>query len=147
MSRWHYNRIGAACSCLSNQEWVSTPWLQGEKNVRVTGGIAVSKYVLTALVLCIFALFAYSVTFQSNDTPSEQTELRAEQTKPPPESAKPEQSGGQLPVDTIDSVRGQLQQLTSDVKANSDKIAQIASLRSELLGLIQDSKSNRDETA
>jgi len=106
-----------------------------------------SKYVLPALVLCIFALFAYSVTSQSNDASSEQTEPRAEQTQPSVESVKAEQSHEQSPVDTIDSLRRDLQRLSSDVKANSDKIAQIASLRSEVLNLIQDSKSNRDETA
>jgi hypothetical protein len=107
----------------------------------------VSKYVVSALIFCIFALFAYSITSQSNDAPSEQTEPRAEQTQPPVESVKAEQSREQTPVDTIDSFRGDLERLSGNVKANSDKIAQLASLRSELLNLIQDSKSNRDDAA
>jgi VIT1/CCC1 family predicted Fe2+/Mn2+ transporter len=107
----------------------------------------VSKYVVPALIFCIFALFAYSITSESNDAQSEQTEPRAEQIQPPVESVKAEQSRERSPADTIDGFRGDLERLSSDVKANSDKIAQLASLRSELLNLIQESKSNRDDAA
>ncbi len=105
------------------------------------------KYAPPVLILCIFALFAYSITSQSNDAPlSEQTEPpRAEQTQPPAEPVRAEQKTEQVSADTIDNVRGELERLSNDVKANSDKITQIASLRSELLNLIQDSKSNSDQ--
>jgi hypothetical protein len=107
----------------------------------------VYKYASPVLILCIFALFAYSIASQSDDVLSEPTEPRAEQTQPPVEPAKVEQKTETSSADTIDHVRDELERLSSDVKANSDKIGQIASLRSELLNLIQDSKSNRDEAA
>jgi small-conductance mechanosensitive channel len=107
----------------------------------------VYKYASPVLILCIFALFAYSIASQSDDALSEQTEPRAEQTQPPAEPARVEQKAETSSADPVDRVRGELERLSSDVKANSDKISQIASLRTELLNLVQDSKSNRDEAA
>ena len=50
-------------------------------------------------------------------------------------------------TNTLDSIRADLKQLSDDVRANSDKIAQTATLRPDLLKLIQDSKSNSDKAA
>jgi hypothetical protein len=107
----------------------------------------VTKFALPALVLCIFALFSFSVASQSNDAPPDLAALRAELTQKLADAEKAKQDREQQLVKTIDSVRAELQQLSDDAKANSDKIAPTVMLRSDLLKLIQDSKSSSDKAA
>jgi hypothetical protein len=105
----------------------------------------VTKFALPALALLIFGLFYYSVTSQPPDEPSEIGTSLAEVTQQPAvavaEKAEPDRV--QQLAKTIDSVRADLKRLSDDAKANSDKIAQTAALRSDL----QDSKSSSDKTA
>jgi hypothetical protein len=107
----------------------------------------VTKFALPALTLCILALFTFSVASQSNDAPPDPAALRAELTQKLADADKARQDGEQQLVKTIDSVRAELQQLSNDVKTNSDKVAPTVTLRSDLLKLIQDSKSSSDKTS
>jgi hypothetical protein len=107
----------------------------------------VNKFVLPALVLCILALFSFSVTSQSNDVPPDLAALRAELTQKLADAEKATQDREQQLVKTVDGVRAELARLSDDAKANSDKIAQTVMLRSDLLKLIQDSKSSSDKAA
>jgi 5S rRNA maturation endonuclease (ribonuclease M5) len=105
----------------------------------------VTKFALSALVLCIFALFSYAVTSQSNELPSDLIEPGAQSSQKLAEADKAEQNREQPPAKTIDSVSTELQRLSDDAKANSDKIAETAALRSDLLRLVQEVKSNSDK--
>jgi len=107
----------------------------------------VTKFALPALVLCIFALFSYAVTSQSNELPSGLIEPGAQSSQKLAEADKAEQNQEQQPAKSIDNVSAELQRLSDDAKANSDKIAETAALRSDLLRLMQDVKSNSDEAA
>jgi hypothetical protein len=116
---------------------------KGKNNQRE--GFAMTKFALPALVLCVLALFSFSVASQSNDVPPDLGALRAELTQKLADAEKSKQDREQQFVKTIDSVRDELKHLSDDAKANSDKIAQTVMLRSELLKLIQDSKSSSDK--
>ena len=111
--------------------------------------LAVTKYALPVLVLCIIALFSYSVSSQSqsNDVTPDMAALRAEFTQKLADTEKATQDREQQLVKTIDSVRAELQRLSDDGKSNSEKIAQTVMLRSDLLKLLQDSKSSSDKAA
>lgn len=102
-----------------------------------------TKFALPALVLLIFGLFYFSVTSPPPDAPSELADSRAEQTAKVADAEVVMPDGDQQAAKTIDSLRAELKRLSDDVKANNDKIAQAAALRSDL----QDSKSNSDKTA
>ena len=104
-----------------------------------------TKFALPALILCILALFSYTVTSQSNDLPSDSTEQGAQPSQKLAEADKPDQNREQMPAKTVDSVSAELQRLSDDAKANSDKIAETAALRSDLLRLVQDVKLNSDK--
>jgi hypothetical protein len=106
-----------------------------------------TKYALPVIVLCILALFSYSVSSQSSDVTPDLSALRAELSQKLADADKAKQERDQQFVKTIDSVRAELQHLSDDEKANSDKIAQTVMLRSELLKLIQDAKSSSDKAA
>lgn len=101
-----------------------------------------TKFALPALTLLIFGLFYFSVTSQPPDAPAELAGPRAELTQNLASAEKAEQDRVQELAKTIDSVRAELKRLSDDAKANSDKIAQTAALRSDL----QDSKSTSDKT-
>jgi hypothetical protein len=107
----------------------------------------VTKFALPALILCTLALFFYAVTSQSNELPSDLIEQVAQPSQKLAEADKPEQNREQLPAKTIDSVSAELQRLSDDAKANSDKIAETTALRSDLLRLMQDVKLNSDKAA
>ena len=104
-----------------------------------------TKFALPALALLIFGLFYFSITSQPPDEPSDIASPREELTQQPAvavaEKAEPDRV--QQLAKTIDSVSAELKRLSDDTKANSDKIAQTAALRSDL----QDSKSSSDKTA
>lgn len=102
-----------------------------------------TKFALPALTLLIFGLFYFSVTSQPPDAPAELAGPRAELAQNLADAEKAEQDRVQELAKTIDSVRAELTRLSEDAKANSDKIAQTAALRSDL----QDSKSSSDKTA
>jgi hypothetical protein len=104
----------------------------------------VTKFALPALILCVFGLFWYSITSRSNNLPLEVTEERAEPTQKPAnaETAPPDRE--QSSVNNIETVRTELQRLSENAKANSEKIAQTAALRSDVLKLLQDSKSSSE---
>jgi hypothetical protein len=101
----------------------------------------VTKFALPSLILLIFALFSYSVTSQSPDAP-DLAGPRAELTQNLADAEKTEPDREQQFAKTIDSIRAELKQLSDDVKANSDKIAQTVTVRSDP----QDSKSSSDKT-
>ena len=104
-----------------------------------------TKLALPALAFLIFGLFYFSITSQPPDASSEVADAREEVTQPPAvavvEKAEPDRL--QQLTKTIDSVSAELKRLSDATKANSDKIAQTAALRSDL----QDSKSSSDKTA
>lgn len=102
-----------------------------------------TKFALPALTLLIFGLFYFSVTSQPPDAPAELASPRAELAQNLADADKAEQDRVQELAKTIDSVRAELKRLSEDTKANSDKVAQTAALRSDL----QDSKSSSDKTA
>ncbi len=106
-----------------------------------------TKFAFPALILCILALFSYSVTSQSNEPSAELLEPGAQPSQKVPEAENAELKREQPPAKTIDSVSADLQRLSEDSKANSDKIAETAALRADLLKLIQDAKSNNDKAA
>jgi hypothetical protein len=116
----------------------------------------VTKFALPALVLLVFALFYASVT---SPPPPDEPELAA-----PPAAATPKlpevaeskpipvpvQVREPRPAEAVDGVRTELKTLSDDLKrlsdetkANSEKIAQAAALRSDL----QASQSSNDKTA
>ena len=101
-----------------------------------------TKFALPALILLIFALFSFSLTSQSPDAPADLDDTRAELTQKLADAEKAKQDREQEFANTIDSVRAELKRLSDDVKANSDKIAQTVTVRSDL----QDSKSSSDKT-
>jgi hypothetical protein len=103
----------------------------------------VTKFALPALMLLIFGLFYFSVTSQPPDAPAELAGPRTELPQNIANAEKAEQDRVQELAKTIDSIRAELKRLSDDAKANSDKIAQTAALRSDL----QDSKSSSDKTA
>jgi uncharacterized phage infection (PIP) family protein YhgE len=103
----------------------------------------VTKFALPALMLLIFGLFYFSVTSQPPDAPAELAGPRTELPQNIANAEKAEQDRVQELAKTIDSIRAELKRLSDDAKANSDKIAQTAALRSDL----QDSKSSNDKTA
>jgi hypothetical protein len=103
----------------------------------------VTKFALPALTLLIFGLFYFSVTSQPPDAPTELASPRAELPQNLANAERAEQDRVQELAKTIDSIRAELKRLSDDAKANSDKIAQTAALRSDL----QDSKSSSDKTA
>jgi hypothetical protein len=107
----------------------------------------VTKFALPALVVCIFALFSFSVASQSNDAPPDLAALRAELIQKLADAEKANEAREQQLVKTVDGVRTELQRLSDDAKANTDKIAPTVMLRSDLLKLIQDSKSSSDKAA
>lgn len=102
-----------------------------------------TKFALPALTLLIFGLFYFSVTSPPPDAPTELAGPRAELSQKLADVEKAEQDRVQELAKTIDSVRAELKRLSEDAKANSDKIAQTAALRSDL----QDSKSSSDKNA
>ena len=103
-----------------------------------------TKFALPALILVIFGLFYLSVTPQPSDAPPD---VAAPRVEPPPnnlaavETARDDRE--QQLSKTIEGIRAELKRLSDDAKANSDKIAQAATLRSDL----QDSKSSIDSAA
>lgn len=115
-----------------------------------------TKFALPALVFLVFALFYVSVT---NPPPPDEPEMAAPpapatQTAPAaqklPDVAETKPVREQRPAETVDGVRAELKTLSDDLKrlseetrANSDKIAQAATLRSDL----QASQSSNDKTA
>ena len=101
-----------------------------------------TKFALPVLTLLIFGLFYFSVTSQPPDAPAEPAGPRAELPQNLANAEKAEQDRVQELAKTIDGVRAELKRLSDDAKANSDKIAQTAALRSDL----QDSKSSSDKT-
>jgi len=103
----------------------------------------VTKFALPALTLLIFGLFYFTVTSQPPDAPAELAGPRAELAQNLADAEKAEQDRVQELAKTIDSIRAELKRLSDDAKANSDKIAQTAALRSDL----QDSKSSSDKSA
>jgi hypothetical protein len=107
----------------------------------------VIKFALPALTFCIVALFSFSVASETNDAPPDLAALRAELTQKLADAEKAMQDREQQLVKTIDSVRTELQQLSDAAKVNNDKIAPTVTLRSDLLKLIQDSKSSSDKAA
>ena len=106
-----------------------------------------TKFALPVLVVCILALFSFSVASQSNDATPDLAALRAELTQKLADAEKSKQDREQQLVKTIDSVRSELQRLSNYDKANSEKIAQTVMLRADLLKLIQDSKTSSDKAA
>ena len=106
-----------------------------------------TKLALSALVFWTFALVSFPAASQSNDAPSDLAGLRAELTQKLADVEKALQDREQQFVKTIDGIRAELQQLSDAAKANSDKIAPQVTLRSDLLKLIQDSKSSSDKAA
>ena len=102
-----------------------------------------TKFALPALTLLIFGLFYFTVTSQPPDAPAELAGPRAELAQNLADAEKAEQDRVQELAKTIDSIRAELKRLSDDAKANSDKIAQTAALRSDL----QDSKSSSDKSA
>jgi len=116
----------------------------------------VTKFALPALVLLVFALFYASVT---SPPPPDEPEIAAPPAAAAPKSpevaeAKPAPVPVQVreprPADAVDGVRAELKTLSDDLKrlsdetrANSEKIAQAAALRSDL----QASQSSNDKTA
>jgi hypothetical protein len=107
----------------------------------------VTKFALPGLIFCVFALFSFSVASQSNDAPPDLAALRTELTQKLADAEKTMQDREQQLVKTIDSVRAELQQLSDAAKATNDKIVPTVTLRSDLLKLIQDSKSSSDKAA
>jgi len=105
----------------------------------------VTKFAL--LIVCILALFSYAVTSQSNDSPSELIEQGAQPSQKLAEADKPEQNREQMPAKTVDNVSTESQRSSEDAKANSEKIADTAALRSDLLKMIQDVKVNSEKAA
>jgi DNA repair exonuclease SbcCD ATPase subunit len=103
----------------------------------------VTKFALPALMLLIFGLFYFSVTSQPPDAPAELAGPRTELPQNLANVEKAQQDRVQELAKAIDSIRAELKRLSDDAKANSDKIAQTAALRSDL----QDSKSSNDKTA
>jgi len=122
----------------------------------------VTKFAFPALVFLVFALFYTSVT---NPPPPDEPELAeppapVTQTVPSsqavpatpklPDVAETRPARESRPAEAVDGVRTELKTLSDELKrlseeskANSDKIAQAATLRSDL----QDSKSSNDKTA
>jgi hypothetical protein len=107
----------------------------------------VTKFAFPALILCIFALFSYSVTSQLNDAPPDLAELPAGPTEKLAEAETASQNREQSSVNAVNGFGAEVQRLSDEVRANSDKIAQTATLRSDLLKLIQESKSSSDKVA
>jgi hypothetical protein len=103
----------------------------------------VTKFALPALTLLIFGLFYFTVTSQPPEAPAELVGTRTELPQNFATAEKAEQDRVQELAKTIDSIRAELKRLSDDAKANSEKIAQTAALRSDL----QDSKSSSDKTA
>ena len=97
-----------------------------------------TRFALPALILCIFALFSYSVMSQSNDAPPGLAELLAEPTQTIAEAETAAQDRKQQPVTAIDRVGAELQRLSDEARSNSEKLAQTATLRSDLLKQIQE---------
>ena len=106
-----------------------------------------NKLALPALILCIFSLLAVSARSQSNDAPPDLAAPRAEVTQKPGDADKATQDRDQQLTKTLDGIRAELQRLSDDAKANSDKVGQTVMLRSDLLKLMQDSKSGSEKTA
>ncbi len=106
-----------------------------------------TKFALPALILCILALFSYSVTSQPSGAPADSTELGAGPTQKLADVETVTEDRQQPPAKTIDSVGEELRQLSDESRANSDKIAQTATLRTDLLKLIQETKSSSDKVA
>lgn len=106
-----------------------------------------TRFALPALILCILALFSYSVMSQSNGAPPGLAELLAEPTQKIAEAETAAQDLKQQPVTSIDRVGAELQRLSDETKSNSEKIAQTATLRSDLLKQIEDSKASSDKVA
>ena len=116
-------------------------------------------FALPAIALCLYGLVFYVsakpnwITSKSNNVSHDVAELPAAPTQKvvQAETATQERKTvtqeRESPANTLDSIRAELQQLSDDIKANSDKIAQTATLRPDLLKLIQDSKSSSDEAA
>jgi hypothetical protein len=105
----------------------------------------VTKFALPALALLIFGLFYFSITSQPPDAPSDVVAPREEVTQQPVAekivAAEPDRV--QQLAKTIGGISAELKRLSDDTKANSDKIAQAAALRSDQ----QDSKSSNDKAA
>lgn len=107
-----------------------------------------TKFALPALVFLVFALFYASVT-----SPPDEEEVTAppvQQAQKPPTVAEASPVREPRPAEAVDGVRAELKalsdglkRLSDDTKANSDKIAQAATLRSDL----QDSRSSNDKAA
>ena len=131
-----------------------------DSNPLVREGPVVTKlFALPAIALCLYGLVFYVsdkpnwITSKSNNVSHGVAELpaaptqkvvQAETAKPEPKTATQEHES---PANTLDSIHAELKKESDDIKANSDKIAQTATLRPDLLKLIQDSKSSSDEAA
>ncbi|MBR0934153.1 hypothetical protein [Bradyrhizobium jicamae] len=97
-----------------------------------------SKIALAFLILGILALFSYTVVSQPDVAPAEPTELRSEPPKTPGDAARPEQQS----VNSAQAEKADLEQLSEDTKANSERLA---ALKSDLLRQLQDAKSSNDQ--
>jgi hypothetical protein len=107
----------------------------------------VTKFAPFALVFWILALFSFPAASQSNDASGDLTALRTELTQKLADIEKTIQERDQQFAKTIDGIRAELQQASDAAKANSEKIAPQVTLRSDLLKLVQDSKSSSDKAA
>ena len=102
-----------------------------------------TEFALPALALLIFGLFYFSVTSQPPDEPAEPAGPREEVAQnPSPTLKRPSRIGCRSLPRPLTAFSAELKRLSDDTKANSDKIAQTAALRSDL----QDSKSSSDKT-
>jgi hypothetical protein len=121
-------------------------WPQGEKNARLREDIVVTKFALPALVFLVFGLFYYSVS-SPPDEPEQVAAAPTEQVQaaPPVDNARVDnsrQDREQRSAEAVDRIRSEMKTLSDSIKANSDKIAQVAALRADS----QDSRSSPDKT-
>jgi uncharacterized phage infection (PIP) family protein YhgE len=113
----------------------------------------VTKFAVPALVFLVFALFYVSVTSPpppdepALEAPSAATTPTAQKL---PDAVEPKPVRETRPAEAVDSVRAEVKALSDDLKrlsdetrANSDRIAQAAALRSDL----QASQTSNDRTA
>ena len=131
-----------------------------ERDMHVKGGTRRDQVLaLPAIALCLYGLVFY-VSAKPNWITSKSTNVShdvAEQPAAPIQKVAQAETATQerktvtqereSPANTLDGIRAELQRLSDDIKANSDKIAQAGTLRPDVLKLIQDSKSNSDEAA
>jgi uncharacterized phage infection (PIP) family protein YhgE len=101
----------------------------------------VNKFALPALVILIFALFYYSLS-SLPDAPEQAVVAPTEQAQTVPPVDNTRQDREQRLTEAVERIRAELNTLSDNTKANSDKIAQVAALRADA----QDSRSSPDKT-